>query len=153
MSADETIKILSTSASEHSSVFSSDVSSDSSLSSDSSDSTDNNGNEEMNAVKYAKLLESQEKARLKKRIGNLARKHEKKCKELVRETTIAIERIKEYAEESIAPSFPLPAPGNSLARRLEKAGQKIHNTNRIFFRDSERTLLAIRNTTNNRQIR
>jgi len=67
MSADETIKILSTSASEHSSVISSNVSSDSSDSSLSSDSSDNNGNEEMNAVEYAKLLVSQEKARVKKK--------------------------------------------------------------------------------------
>lgn len=145
MSDDEAIEILSTSGSEYSSV----ISSDSSVSS--AGSNDNTRTDGMNTVEYANFLVKQEKERVKKKIDRLAKKHEKRCKELLRHNNFYIEQIKEEAEYSIGPNYCAPrAPGNSIARNLEKYGNRFHNQNRMFFRDSERDLLAIRNTVLNR---
>ena len=82
--------------------------------------------------------------RVRKRIDQLVKKYQKKCRELVEETACAIERIKEIVEESIGPKYTAPAPGNSVARRQREG--------RNFFIDSERAMLAIRNTVLNRSL-
>jgi len=53
-------------------------------------------------VEYANFLVKQEKERVKKKkIDRLAKKHEKRCKELLRDNNFYIERIKEEAHYSI----------------------------------------------------